>query len=528
MAGTQWNFPDLRDTQPKGQHQEQMAGNNHQSQPFHPEQVRALPSLYSPQHGTQERSRPPFTPLPYNNPLNHTFPMPPDTPTNYYTVHRDALYAQMMFGDAMARDQHMNDKDEHAARAELSERVRNSHGGHEYDHAHAERDENTSKHAHVEPAAQRHANRSSRVDDLAGDAAPQPKPTGRKKPAAGKDLAKTKKLGTGARSGMLNHHTAGGLDAEIKELDAKEVEGSAVTPHSTVWTDAEKLQVVNYVTLEKVWKHWKVNKAKELLNISQKLFASKHDGKAIDNLWSRFWAMFKIVRWRQEHTGGGDGDEDDGTDLEGDGGGKGESVKKRKVSKRICFLKSVLDMFEKSVYFRALDKVYVISFDASEAQHIYSIVSSAHSHVEIVRSRAFNSSLEISDGKDAKPVRGRKKAKLNSDDEDESGGALKSLMETLRGRNTTRDRVDAERLQNDRDTLALAQKKEGREARLADAHWAAGKEAKDWEEERKADAAKCENWDRAMKWMESPNAMMQAVGEKLAKKLAEEEGIPVE
>lgn len=102
------------------------------------------------------------------------------------------------------------------------------------------------------------------------------------------------------------------------------------------------------------------------------------------------------------------------------------------------------------------------------------------------------------------------------------------MMETLRGRNVTCDRVDAERLQTDRDALALAQRKEDREARLADARWVAEKEAKDREEERRADAAKCEKWDRAMKWMESPNLMMQAMGEKLAKKLAEEEGIPVE
>lgn len=114
------------------------------------------------------------------------------------------------------------------------------------------------------------------------------------------------------------------------------------------------------------------------------------------------------------------------------------------------------------------------------------------------------------------------------EDKDETGGAFTSLMETLCGHNATCDKVDAERLQTGCDTLALAQRREDREARLADARWEAEKEAKDREEERKKDAAKCENWDRAMKWMESPNAMMQAMGEKLAKKLAEEEGIPVE
>ncbi|KAF7966469.1 hypothetical protein HWV62_38328 [Athelia sp. TMB] len=449
----QWDFPNLHGPYPRVQHQEPMTGpqgNYNQGPHIHPSQ-----------YTTPEHSRPPFTPLPYINPLHQTLSMPPGTPLNYTPNCEDTSYANLTFHEAMERDQRMNDERQRAnpkranpEHPERAERARNARGG----HTHAEHDENTSECA---------ANRGPRTDDLAKDTVPQPKPASKKKTVAGrdveKDLAKTKKSGTGARSGALNRRIAGGSDAEIKELDVKEAEGAAVTPHSTAWTEAEKLQVISYVTLEKVWKDWKVNKAKELLNISQKLFGGKHDGKAVDNLWSRFWAMFKIVRRCQEHIGGGDGDEDDGTDLEGDGGGEGESVKKRKISaKRVRFSKSVLDTFEKSVYFRALDKVYVILFDASEAQHIYSTVSSAHSHVEIVRPRAFNSALEISDGEDTKPVRGRKKAKLNSDDEDESGGALKSLMETLWGCNTTRDRVDTERLQNDCDTLALAQRKEDR------------------------------------------------------------------
>lgn len=74
--------------------------------------------------------------------------------------------------------------------------------------------------------------------------------------------------------------------------------------------------------------------------------------------------MFKIVRRRQEHTGGGDGD-DDGTDLEGEGDGGKDGAKKRKISKRVRFSKSVLDAFEKSVFFRALDEVCVFPFNLS-------------------------------------------------------------------------------------------------------------------------------------------------------------------
>lgn len=62
------------------------------------------------------------------------------------------------------------------------------------------------------------------------------------------------------------------------------------------------------------------------LEISQKILNGKHDGKAVDNLWSRFWAMFKILRRHQVHTAGGDRDEDDGTDLNGGESGNIESV----------------------------------------------------------------------------------------------------------------------------------------------------------------------------------------------------------
>lgn len=86
----------------------------------------------------------------------------------------------------------------------------------------------------------------------------------------------------------------------------------------------------------------------KLLQISQKLFDGKNDSKSVRNMWERYWAMFKVVRRHQNHTGGGDGDEpDDGTDVEtgGDGG------RKPKVLKRVHFSKSVLDTFEQSEFF---------------------------------------------------------------------------------------------------------------------------------------------------------------------------------
>jgi hypothetical protein len=70
--------------------------------------------------------------------------------------------------------------------------------------------------------------------------------------------------------------------------------------------------------------------------------------------------MYKVVRRRQEHTGGGDGDddtdnEDDIEDGEEDGNGK--KGKKPTKTARGRFSKKTLDAFEESVYYELIDAV---------------------------------------------------------------------------------------------------------------------------------------------------------------------------
>lgn len=75
------------------------------------------------------------------------------------------------------------------------------------------------------------------------------------------------------------------------------------------------------------------------------------------------WAMYKLVRCREEHTGGGDGDDEtdleEGDDNDDDGGDDNGDGKKRKwpTVKRVRFSKRVLDMFETSAFYKIINKV---------------------------------------------------------------------------------------------------------------------------------------------------------------------------
>ena len=64
---------------------------------------------------------------------------------------------------------------------------------------------------------------------------------------------------------MANRRAKGGSDDEIKELtnDQKKV----ADPIKTQWTDEDKMMVVRYITLEKVWKNFRATKAKDFIYV---------------------------------------------------------------------------------------------------------------------------------------------------------------------------------------------------------------------------------------------------------------------
>lgn len=151
--------------------------------------------------------------------------------------------------------------------------------------------------------------------------------------------------------------------------------------------------------------------------------------------------------------------------------------------------------------------------------------------MEVICSRAFSSGQAISEDEEdseEKPVWARKKKRSDDEGDDEGADVFKGLMDTVTAQTASRKKADAEKLQTERKVLELARRKEDREARLAEERWQAEKEAQNREEEHRKDAAKCEGWDRAMRMMESKNPMVQAMGEKLVKELAQEEGISID
>ena len=109
--------------------------------------------------------------------------------------------------------------------------------------------------------------------------------------------------------------------------------------------------------------------------ISQVVLTGRRDVEQVRNCWNRFWSLFKCVRRRQEHTGGGDGDEVDLDDSE-DGDDEGEvpetGTKRKKPppkkhgkdgskeGSREQFSPGVMDSFEQSEFYALIDKVYDI------------------------------------------------------------------------------------------------------------------------------------------------------------------------
>ncbi|KDQ09815.1 hypothetical protein BOTBODRAFT_47413 [Botryobasidium botryosum FD-172 SS1] len=138
------------------------------------------------------------------------------------------------------------------------------------------------------------------------------------------------------------------------------------------------------------------------------MFSGKKSAQQIRNLWNRMWDLYKTVRQREEHTGGGDGDAtdegDDAGEGDGDGDGKGneapakseagKSPKKRLTSnaKKSKYSTAQLNEFEASEIFRMIDLV-------------------AHDDPDVVRSTVYNGEQSVSD--DDSPKKERKRARGN-------------------------------------------------------------------------------------------------------------------
>lgn len=244
----QWHFPTYTGAQP-------------QTPARAIQQYTAVPYQYPPaSYLTPEPYRPPLQPMqtPYANPLQQMLPMPqstPRTPRREDGEDRPNVFAPGYFA------------------------------GEERDLASG--DEGTEDNGHFGGVAHVDDNPVGRVEGdrvelrVEGDRAARVKPrvevevvkpkgrsTAKSKKDTVGDEKKAKRTGRGSRSGALNRREVGASDDEIEELSKKNVKEAAVKFKNEGWTDDKKLRVLKYITSDKVWQDWKVNQAKEFLNVS--------------------------------------------------------------------------------------------------------------------------------------------------------------------------------------------------------------------------------------------------------------------
>lgn len=256
----QWNFPPNMGPQPHTPraYQQYTAG------PY-----QHLPGNYH----TPEAHRPPLQPMqtpPYTDPLQQMLPMPQSTPrATPRREDRAGVFAPGYFASEereLASEGEGPEDNEYFGRAA---RINIDH----VTRVEGDRDARVElrvkdRAARVEPRVENAARIEPRVEN---DVA---KPKGRDATAkTAKEKVKTaKKTGRGSRSGALNRRDVGASEDEIEGLSKKNVKEAAVKFKNEGWTDEKKLLVLNYITSEKVWTDWKINQAKEFLNVSSLVF----------------------------------------------------------------------------------------------------------------------------------------------------------------------------------------------------------------------------------------------------------------
>ena len=78
------------------------------------------------------------------------------------------------------------------------------------------------------------------------------------------------RTGKGSKSGV-NWCEKGGLDEEIDQLDPKHIQNTDIDPDKKMghnWPHKDKLTLVKYFTLEKVWKDMKIKQSDVFQHIS--------------------------------------------------------------------------------------------------------------------------------------------------------------------------------------------------------------------------------------------------------------------
>ncbi|KAG2132031.1 hypothetical protein DEU56DRAFT_757386 [Suillus clintonianus] len=250
------------------------------------------------------------------------------------------------------------------------------------------------------------------------------------------------------------------------------------------FSDEDKLKAVTYITSPEVWPTFKLTQTTTFTYIACVLLKGRVDHAQIRNFWhNQAWPKYKAVRERQEHTIGGDGDEDgEGDEL--DNGMKRKRTSKKKVSKK------VLDEFEASEIFRAIDAVHDI-----------------------------NSSESISDDETPPKKRMHKSASFEANDTSDTSTLLRDMMGTMGERHRRQAKVDETNLEVAKLNMEVTLKREKREQEEYEQRQADIRVTRE-EARRKAQQ---EEWQQASEFLNHPNPLIQARGQKMAERLTAED-----
>ncbi|KAG1722887.1 uncharacterized protein EDB91DRAFT_1272395 [Suillus paluster] len=304
-------------------------------------------------------------------------------------------------------------------------------------------------------------------------------------------------------------------ESQLSQADLKlESNGLEVTPAKVAWTpvklearvfsDEDKLKAVKYITSPEIWPTFKLIQTTTFTYVSLIFCVRLSQSAQIRNFWhNQAWPKYKAVREWQEHTGGGDGDEDDdGDEVEG------ESVEddialdgtKRKHTSKKKILKKVLDEFEASELFKTIDAI-------------------ARNDSMVVCSHDINSSVSISNNETPLKKCVCKSILLEANDFSDTTGLLREMMGTMGEHHKRQEKVDETNLQVAKLNMEVTLKHEKREQEEYEQHQADIR-AKREEAQRKAQQ---EEWQQASEFLNHPNPLIRARGERMAERLTAEE-----
>ncbi|KAI0039148.1 hypothetical protein FA95DRAFT_1612804 [Auriscalpium vulgare] len=333
----------------------------------------------------------------------------------------------------------------------------------------------------------------------AGEKAPLPTPA--KTPANKKGRTNA---GKGSKSGQGNRRDAGGSDDEILELTEAQMDAAALKVKEAKKTEpkglsnTDKLKAVECITSPERWPTFRVNQHRVFIHIASVVLSKRVTPTQIRNYWwNQAWEKYKAVRIMSQHTGGGDGDAD-------------RQIREGKAKVRNMFSQKVLDAFEASRIYEAINKVAkddasVVRHDDFSSARAVSDDDGSNSEHETADDEHSDSSGDSHTNKKSKAGKKSQKKRKRGDGSDDFSSMVARALKNVEARNKRQEKVDKIQL----DLAKLHEERERQEF-----------------EERREQArrkAATEQWATAMAMVDHVNPLIRQQGERLVQRLTDEE-----